>query len=220
MEVQVDSRRSPRHDERDRLRASRRSGRRGHFQELGRGERDRPIDDPGKRRRPGDVSRGPDGRSPHHRRDGRQGKPGELPHKSNPRGQRSGPCANRTETGWQIQAPAGLSAARTRGVVQTHYIAYGSHQASRLSIMGQMRITQLAATLALLALVSVDASADEPYGLTERTPWTTSRFHGQPEPPPPFRAPRVYPNLHFDGPTVLTGAQGTGRWFVAERLGK
>ncbi|QDU26457.1 Soluble aldose sugar dehydrogenase YliI precursor [Anatilimnocola aggregata] len=74
--------------------------------------------------------------------------------------------------------------------------------------------------LVLLAQASLAASADAPFGLTSRTPWTTSKFHGQPEPPPPFRAERVYPDIQFTGPTVLTGAPGTKRWFVAERLGK
>ena len=82
-----------------------------------------------------------------------------------------------------------------------------------------MRIVVFAAAFTLLVLAS-EATADEPYGLTARTPWTSSAFHGQPEPPPPFRAPRVYPNIQFEGPTVLTGAPGSKRWFVAERLGK
>lgn len=82
--------------------------------------------------------------------------------------------------------------------------------------------TKLLARLAGFLLLSAPLAlrAEAPYGLTTRTPWTTSRFHGQPEPPPPFRAPRVYPNIHFDGPTVLTGAPGSNRWFVGERTGK
>lgn len=82
-----------------------------------------------------------------------------------------------------------------------------------------MRIVSLAALFTFI-LTSVHSRGEEPYGLAQRTPWTTSRFHGEPEPPRPFRARRVYQNIHFDGPTVLTGAPGSKRWFVAERQGK
>lgn len=83
-----------------------------------------------------------------------------------------------------------------------------------------MRNNRLCLVLIVLGAASLAAQADEPFGLTQRQPWTTSRFHGQPEPPPPFRAERVYPTIQFAGPTVLTGAPGSKRWFVAERLGK
>jgi putative heme-binding domain-containing protein len=58
------------------------------------------------------------------------------------------------------------------------------------------------------------------FGLDKRTYWTTSNFRGRPEPPPPFRAQRIYPTLGFDKPTVLTSAPGTKRLFVAEHSGK
>lgn len=83
-----------------------------------------------------------------------------------------------------------------------------------------MRYHSLLIALLLFAHASLVASADEPFGLTERKPWTTSKFHGQPEPPPPLKAERVYREINFKGPTVLTGAPGTKRWFVAERTGK
>ncbi|MCO6458235.1 MAG: PQQ-dependent sugar dehydrogenase [Pirellulaceae bacterium] len=53
-----------------------------------------------------------------------------------------------------------------------------------------------------------------------RVPWSTSRFRGRPEPPPPYRAERLFPKLNFQQPTVLTSAPGTDRWFVAEHSGK
>lgn len=59
-----------------------------------------------------------------------------------------------------------------------------------------------------------------PFGLQRRVPWTTSNFRGRPEPPPPFRAERVYPKVQFKEPTVLTSAPGTDRMFVAEQAGK
>lgn len=83
-----------------------------------------------------------------------------------------------------------------------------------------MRTNPISLVSILLGLLSLAAQADEPFGLTERKPWTTSTFHGQPELPPPFRAERVFPTLQFAGPTVLIGAPGSKRWFVAERTGK
>ena len=58
------------------------------------------------------------------------------------------------------------------------------------------------------------------FGLQKRTFWTTSQFRGRPEPPPPYRAERVFPKLSFRQPTVLTNAPGTDRMFVAEQAGK
>ncbi|HWB09451.1 MAG TPA: PQQ-dependent sugar dehydrogenase [Pirellulales bacterium] len=57
-------------------------------------------------------------------------------------------------------------------------------------------------------------------GFNRRVPWTTSRFRGSPDPPLPYRAERVFPHIHFKNPTVLTGAPGTNRLFVAEQAGK
>lgn len=53
-----------------------------------------------------------------------------------------------------------------------------------------------------------------------RAEWTSSKFQGRPEPPLPFRAQRIYPQLSFNSPTVLTNAPGTERMFVAEKKGK
>jgi putative heme-binding domain-containing protein len=84
----------------------------------------------------------------------------------------------------------------------------------------KMRNKFILIAFALLVQASLTANAEPPFGLDHRAPWSTSKFHGQPEPPPPYRAVRVYPGIQFAGPTVLTGAPGTKRWFVAERLGK
>jgi len=53
-----------------------------------------------------------------------------------------------------------------------------------------------------------------------RAEWTSSKFQGRPEPPLPFRAQRIYPQLSFNSPTVLTSAPGTERMFVARKKGK
>lgn len=58
------------------------------------------------------------------------------------------------------------------------------------------------------------------FGLERRVPWTTSRLQGFPEPPPPYRAERVFPRLKFDEPLDLCALAGTKRLLVAERYGK
>jgi uncharacterized repeat protein (TIGR03806 family) len=66
------------------------------------------------------------------------------------------------------------------------------------------------------------ARGDEPapFGLTERTPWTTSNFRGRPEPPPPYRAERLYSKIRFEKTTLLVASRVDDRLFVGERAGK
>lgn len=56
-----------------------------------------------------------------------------------------------------------------------------------------------------------------PYGRIE---WKTSNFRGRPEPPPPFKPVRIYPEVGFDKTTVISSAPGTERFFVGEQDGK
>src|SRR4029077_4947715 len=62
--------------------------------------------------------------------------------------------------------------------------------------------------------------AARPFGIDKRVPGTTSKSGGPPEPPLPYRAERIFPNINFKNPTVLTSAPGTDRFFVAEQTGK
>ena len=41
-----------------------------------------------------------------------------------------------------------------------------------------------------------------------RTPWTTSRVVGSPDPPPPFKVVRAFPNLKFDHPLAHRALSG------------
>src|SRR5438132_12289508 len=52
-----------------------------------------------------------------------------------------------------------------------------------------------------------------------RTPWTTSRVVGSPDPPPTFKVVRAFPNLKFEHPLLLARAPGSGRLFVGEQAG-
>jgi putative heme-binding domain-containing protein len=65
---------------------------------------------------------------------------------------------------------------------------------------------------------SVDAK-ERPFGIPERTPWTTSRLTGTPEPPLPYKVERVFPKLAFKNPLLITSGPG-GRFYVAEHQGK
>jgi putative heme-binding domain-containing protein len=73
------------------------------------------------------------------------------------------------------------------------------------------------ALLALAALLAA-RSADRPRGLPARTPWTTSRVTGSPEPPPPYKPERAFPKLTFKNPLLM--ARAGGRFFVGEHAGK
>ncbi len=50
--------------------------------------------------------------------------------------------------------------------------------------------------------------------------WSTSRVVGTPEPPRPYAAERVFPNLQFVNPVVVTQQPNLQRLFVVEQLGK
>jgi uncharacterized repeat protein (TIGR03806 family) len=60
----------------------------------------------------------------------------------------------------------------------------------------------------------------KPSGLDKRVPWTTSRVHGSPEPPSPYKTQVAFPKLKFDEPLDLSSAPGSGRLFVVERYGR
>jgi putative heme-binding domain-containing protein len=52
-----------------------------------------------------------------------------------------------------------------------------------------------------------------------RTPWTTSRVVGSPDPPPPFQVVRAFPNLKFKSPVLMARCPGSDRLFVGEQAG-
>lgn len=54
----------------------------------------------------------------------------------------------------------------------------------------------------------------------KRLPWTTSRFEGTPEPPPPYVTKRAFPALKFNMCLDLVAMPGSDRLFVVEQGGK
>ncbi len=64
------------------------------------------------------------------------------------------------------------------------------------------------------------APAERPYGLDERVRWTTSRLEGSPEPPPPYRLTRAFPQVSFKGPVFIAQDPLSDRLLVAEYEGR
>jgi len=81
---------------------------------------------------------------------------------------------------------------------------------------------QVVAADAVAAVVTGSKASDKPapYGLEKRTFWTTSRFQGRPEPPPPYRVESKFPQLSFEQTVLISSAPGSNRLFVGERKGK
>src|SRR5436305_1615747 len=86
-----------------------------------------------------------------------------------------------------------------------------SHNPRQRNYLGTMR-APLAVAVILSLVVPVIAQA-------QRVPWTTSAVKGSPEPPPPFKVVRAFPNLKFNHPLLLARAPGSDRLFVGEQDG-
>jgi putative heme-binding domain-containing protein len=54
----------------------------------------------------------------------------------------------------------------------------------------------------------------------ERVSWTTSRIHGSPDPPAPFRVERAFPKLKFAAPLDVVTIPGSRRLAVVEQRGR
>src|SRR5271155_4333012 len=52
-----------------------------------------------------------------------------------------------------------------------------------------------------------------------RTPWKTSKVVGSPDPPPPFKVVRAFPNVKFVHPLLIARPPGSERLFVGEQAG-
>ncbi|HEV3238553.1 MAG TPA: hypothetical protein VGZ25_16320, partial [Gemmataceae bacterium] len=52
-----------------------------------------------------------------------------------------------------------------------------------------------------------------------RRPWKTSKVVGSPDPPPPFRVIRAFPNVKFEHPLLMARSSGSDRLFVGEQAG-
>lgn len=71
----------------------------------------------------------------------------------------------------------------------------------------------------LSPIPAADPTAERPFGIDQRIPWTTSRVTSTPGPPLPYRAERVFPNLRFDRSLDMACSPDGDRWFVGEHMG-
>ena len=60
---------------------------------------------------------------------------------------------------------------------------------------------------------------NQPYGLENRVPFTTSRVAGSPEPPSPYKTERVFPNLKMEQPISIEPEPGTNNLWFTQHLG-
>ncbi len=81
--------------------------------------------------------------------------------------------------------------------------------------------TALAISLAVGSAARVASAADDGRkpSRSGRTPWTTSRVVGSPEPPPPFKVVRAFPNLKFQHPLLIARYPEGNRLVVGEQAG-
>jgi len=70
----------------------------------------------------------------------------------------------------------------------------------------------------VVALASETTQSKEP-GEPARPAWTTSRVVGSPDPPPPYKIVRAFPNLKFKKPLLMARCPGSERLFVGEEAG-
>ncbi|MGE3819869.1 MAG: PQQ-dependent sugar dehydrogenase [Isosphaeraceae bacterium] len=69
--------------------------------------------------------------------------------------------------------------------------------------------------------LSVSLGADDgvPHGLEKRIPWNDSRVAGSPDPMPPYKVVKAFPDLKVKQPLALRPEPGTNRLFILQHLG-
>ena len=63
------------------------------------------------------------------------------------------------------------------------------------------------------------ADKSKPVGIDKRTPWTSSRVQGSPEPPEPFRTEVAFPGVKFDEPLDMASSTWVSRLSAAFIIG-
>ena len=63
-------------------------------------------------------------------------------------------------------------------------------------------VVALFAILGAFALQSADEQ--QPFGLEQRVPWTTSRVVGSPDPPLPYTVEKIFTNIQWRAPIFVT----------------
>lgn len=76
-----------------------------------------------------------------------------------------------------------------------------------------------ASALPLLAAAGLAGWLGSEPAKPARIPWTTSRIVGSPDPPPPFKVVRAFPNLKFEHPLLMDRYPESDRLIVGEQAG-
>jgi glucose/arabinose dehydrogenase len=79
-------------------------------------------------------------------------------------------------------------------------------------------VTSIVVALSGASFADDGPATDTSFGLSRRIPWNDSRVVGSPDPPPPYKAVRAFPNLTVKQPLVLTPEPGTERLFILQHL--
>ena len=82
-----------------------------------------------------------------------------------------------------------------------------------------VRAAALVCTVAALFVALATRAEDEAKHPKRKTPLTTSKVTGSPEPPPKFKSVRAFANAKFDHPALIARAPGSTRLFVGEQTG-
>src|SRR6266446_3487747 len=72
--------------------------------------------------------------------------------------------------------------------------------------------------IAALLAAAPPVGAEKPYGIERRTALTTSTVVGSPDPPPPFRIRRAYPQLNLDYPITVAHQPGSDRVLLVTQI--
>jgi glucose/arabinose dehydrogenase len=67
---------------------------------------------------------------------------------------------------------------------------------------------------ATLTFEGPPAQSRKPYGIEKRVPLTTSRVVGSPDPPPPYKAERVFPKLALTNPVAVVRVPGVNKMLL------
>ena len=78
---------------------------------------------------------------------------------------------------------------------------------SRLAVV----VVLVSGVVAADAIRGDEPKKADPPAPPPRKPWTTSKVTGSPEPPPPFKAVRVFPNVKIHHPLLIARCPGSDR---------
>ena len=92
-------------------------------------------------------------------------------------------------------------------------------QTPLVGFVGSATMLTILLTVGSVARLAPAADEGEKPAQPGRIPWTTSRVVGSPDPPPPFKVVRAFPNLKFEHPLLIARYPGSNRLVVGEQSG-